>query len=90
MRRKNVYTIGFVLRMDDSRIANNLLYEELARGNCLTGRPQLRYIKTVDACKRDLKALGIEINVWETLVLERSVMQSSKASPSLNRHLLNS
>jgi len=44
----------------------------------------------VDACKRDLKALGIEINVWETLVLERSVMQSSKASPSLNRHLLNS
>ncbi|KAJ7316921.1 hypothetical protein JRQ81_003083, partial [Phrynocephalus forsythii] len=39
-----------------------LLYEELVQGKCPRGRPQLRY---KDICKRDLKALGMDLNRWE-------------------------
>ena len=42
--------------------SKDLLYGELATGKRPTGRPQLRF---KDVCKRDLHALGINIDSWE-------------------------
>ena len=55
--------------MADCRIPKDLLYGELVQGNCPRGRPQLRF---KDICKRDLKALGMNLNRWETLTSECS------------------
>ena len=61
--------LGQVVRMADGRIPKDLLYGDLELGgNCPRGRPQLRY---KDICKRDLKALGMDLNRWETLISER-------------------
>ena len=66
---KHLRWLGHVVRMDDGQIPKDLLYGQLAQGKRPTGSTQLRY---KDVCKRDLKALGIEINVWDTLASERS------------------
>ena len=41
----------------------------ISSGKRPTGRPQIRY---KDVCKKDLKAVDIDINRWETLTSERS------------------
>lgn len=41
----------------------------ISSGKRPTGRPQIRY---KDVCKKDLKAVDIDINGWETLTSERS------------------
>ena len=61
--------LGHVIRMADSRISKDLLYGELVQGKCPIGRPQLWY---KDICKLELKALGMDLNRWETLTSERS------------------
>ena len=55
--------------MADGWIPKDLLYEELVQGKHHRGRPQLRY---KDICKWDLKALGLDLNRWETLTSEHS------------------
>ena len=55
--------------MADGRVPKDLLSGELVQGNRPRGRPQLQY---KDICKRDLKALGMDLNRWETLKSERS------------------
>ena len=69
LKQRRLRRLGHVVRMDYSQIPNDLLHGELTQGKHPTGRPQLRY---KDVCKRDLKALGIDINGWETLASERS------------------
>ena len=64
----------YVVKMEDGWIPNDFLYGELTQGNRLTVRPQLRYI---DVRKRDLKALGIDINGWETFASERSAWKQA-------------
>ena len=48
--------------MDAGRIPKDLLYGELVEGKRPVGRPKLRY---KDICKRDLKALDINLDTWE-------------------------
>ena len=55
--------------MADGRIPKDLLHGELVKGNCPRGRQQLQY---KDICKLDLKALGMDLNRWETLTSEHS------------------
>ena len=50
--------------MKDGQIPKDILYRELTSGQRSTGCLQLRY---KDACKRDMKALNININSWEDL-----------------------
>ena len=69
LKQRRLRRLGHVVRMDYGQIPNDLLHGELTQGKRPTGRPQLRY---KDVCKRDLKALGIDINGWETLASERS------------------
>ena len=51
-----------VVKMEDGRIAKDLLYVELTECSRPSGRPKLRY---KDVCKRDLIALNINLNTWE-------------------------
>ena len=55
----------------------DLLYSKLAQGKRPTARPQLRY---KDVCKRDLKAMDVDLTTWEADCALR------KACPPLNSH----
>ena len=55
--------------MADGRIPKDLLDGELVQGNHPGGRPQLQY---KGICKCEQKALGMDLNRWETLTSERS------------------
>ena len=66
--------LGHVVRMVDGRIPKDLLYGELTEGKRPTGRPQLRY---KDVCKRDLKAMGINLNTWETVASDRTAWRQT-------------
>ena len=54
--------------MSDERIPKVLLYGELVGGKRNVGRPRLRY---KDACKRDLRTIGIGVDEWEKLSDDR-------------------
>ena len=69
LKQRRLRWLGHFVRMADGRIPKDLLYGELVQGSRPRGRPQLRY---KDICKRDLKALGMDLNRWETLTSERS------------------
>ena len=69
LKQRRLRWLGHVVRMADGRIPKDLLYGGLVQGNRPRGRPQLRY---KDICKRDLKALEIDLNRWETLTSEHS------------------
>ena len=66
--------LGHVYRMEDGRIPKDILYGELAAGQRGLGRPQLRY---KDVCKRDMKAVCININSWEDLTADRTSWRST-------------
>ena len=51
-----------------ARIPKDLLYGELAVGKRAQGRPQLRF---KDVCKRDLKAVEVDMKGWESLAPNR-------------------
>eukprot|EP00745_Piridium_sociabile_P043277 TRINITY_DN8831_c0_g1_i1.p1 TRINITY_DN8831_c0_g1~~TRINITY_DN8831_c0_g1_i1.p1 ORF type:complete len:1016 (+),score=240.62 TRINITY_DN8831_c0_g1_i1:1061-4108(+) len=69
LKQRRMRWLGHVVRMADGRIPRDLLYGELAQGKRPTGRPHLRF---KDVCKRDLKALGINLNTWEAEATDRS------------------
>ena len=62
--------LGHVTRMEDGHIPKDLLYGELQHGTRQKGRPNLRF---KDICKRDRKALNININTWETMASDSTV-----------------
>ena len=66
--------LGHVTRMKDGHIPKDLLYAELAEGKRATGHPHLRF---KDICKRNLKAIGIDVENWEKLSQDRSNWRSS-------------
>ena len=66
--------MGHVSRMEDRRIPKDILYGELASGKRNSGRPLLRF---KDACKRDMKALDINMETWEDLASKRSDWRST-------------
>ena len=74
LKQRRLRWLGHVVRMADGRIPKDLLYGELVQGNRPRGRPRLRY---KDICKRDLKALGIDLNRWETLTSECSAWRQA-------------
>ena len=59
--------------MEDGRIPKDVLYRELTSGQRSIGCPQLRY---KDVCKRDMKALNININSWEDLAANHTSWRS--------------
>ena len=69
LKHRRLRWLEHVVRMVDGRIPKDLLYGERVHGNHPRGRPQLRH---KDICKRDVKALGMDLNRWETLTSERS------------------
>ena len=69
LRQRRLRWLGHVRRMQDGRIPKDLLYGELATGKRARGRPQLRF---KDVCKRDMKALDMDIDGWEDLAQDRS------------------
>ena len=60
--------------MEDGQIPKDILYRELASGQRGIGCPQLRY---KDACKRDMRALDININSWEELAADHTSWRST-------------
>ena len=64
LRQHWLHWLGHVHHMEDGQIPKDVLYGELTSGQRSTGHPQLRY---KDACKRDMKAIAININSWEDL-----------------------
>ena len=69
LKQQCLHWLGHIVRMADGRIPKDLLYGELVQGNRSRGRPELQY---KDICKWDLKALGMDLNRWETLTSDRS------------------
>lgn len=68
LKQRRLRWLGHVIRMEDGRIPKDLLYGELAEGSRAAGRPHLRY---KDVCKRDLKAVNIDLSTWEETAMKR-------------------
>ena len=68
VRQRRLCLLGYVHRQPDGRIPKYLLYVELASGSKRTGRPLLRYREAV---RRDVKAVGIDIETLENLAANR-------------------
>ena len=69
LRQRRLRWLGIVRRMEDGRIPKDILYGELSNGQRAKGRPQLRY---KDVCKRNIKAVGINIDTFEDAAVDRS------------------
>ena len=65
--------LGHVCHMEDGQIPKDILYRELTSGQRSTGCLQLR---CKDVCKRDMKALNININSWEDLATTHTSWRS--------------
>jgi len=50
------------------------LYGELVQGKRPVGQPKLRF---KDVAKRDMQAIGLPIDLWETLASDRSVWKTN-------------
>ena len=68
LRQRRLRWLGHISRMQDGRIPKDLLYGELASGKRAWGRPQQRF---KDVCKKDMKALDMDVNGWEDLAQDR-------------------
>ena len=69
LRQRLLHWLGNVCRTQGGGIPKDLLYGELATGNRGQSRPQLR-LKVV--CKRDTKALGMDVDGQDHLAQDRS------------------
>ncbi|XP_069170374.1 uncharacterized protein [Procambarus clarkii] len=67
LKQRRMRWLGHVVRMGDGRIPKDLLYGELRQGKRPTGKPQLRY---KDVCKRDLKAMDVDLAIWGRLAAD--------------------
>ena len=76
LRQRRLRWIGHVHRMDEGRIPKQLLYGELAQGKRPVGRPKLRF---KDVVKRDMQAIGLPIDSWETLASDRGAWKTNCA-----------
>ena len=74
LRQRMLSWLGHMRRMEDGCIPKDILYDELASGKRSVGRPQLRY---KDVCKRDLKALDINIQCWEDMAADHNSWRST-------------
>ena len=74
LRQHWLHWFGHVCHMEDGQIPKYVLYGELTSGQRSTGHPQLRY---KGACKRDMKALNININSWEDLTTDHTSWRST-------------
>ena len=66
--------LGHVCHIEDGQIPKDIPYRELTSGQRSTGCLQLRY---KDVCKRDMKALNININSWEDLTAKHTSWRST-------------
>ena len=82
LRQCQLCWLGHVHHMEDGQILKDILYGELTSGQRSIGCLQLRY---KDACKRDMKALNININSWEDLAANCTSWRST-----LHKQLQNS
>ena len=73
-RQRRLRWLGHVHRKDDKRIPKDVLYGELINGRRNTGRHYLRF---KDVCKRDLRALEINVETWERLADSRSLWRGT-------------
>ena len=73
LRQYRLHWLCHVCHMEDGQIPKDVLYGELTTGQRSTSCPQLRYN---DACKRDMKALDININSWEDLAADHTSWRS--------------
>ena len=69
LRKRRLRWVGHVRRMFDGRIPKDILYGELMSGKRKIGRPHLRF---KDVCKRDMKAIGMNIDAWEDIAADRN------------------
>ena len=76
LRQRRLRCIGHVHGMDKGCIPKQLFYGELAQGKRPVGRPKLRF---KDVVKRDMQAIGVPIDLWETLASDRSVWKTNCA-----------
>ena len=82
--------LGHVVHMADGRIPKDLLYGKLAQDKRPTATHQLRYKAF---CKRDLKAMDVDLTTWEAVVSDGLRLDGfeadcalRKACPPLNSH----
>ena len=59
---------GHIIRMNDSKLPNAVIYGELAKVKRLHGGQRLRY---KDVVKRHLKAAHIAVDTWKSLAQDR-------------------
>ena len=76
LRQRCLRWIGHVHRMDEGRIPKQLLYGELAQGKKPVGRRKLHF---KDVVKRDMQAIGLPIDSWETHASDGSVWKTNCA-----------
>ncbi|XP_063596220.1 uncharacterized protein LOC134773073 [Penaeus indicus] len=74
LKQRRMRWLGHVVCMNDGRIPKDLIYGELAQGKRPTGRPQQRY---KDVCKRDLKAMDIDLTTWEAAASDRAAWRQT-------------
>ena len=88
LTQRRLRWLGHVHRMDDGRLPKDILYSQLAVGTRSVGRPLLRYS---DACKRDMRRGGVDVDVWESVAPDRcawrQLVNKSKDAVETRRRL---
>jgi hypothetical protein len=74
LRQRRLRWLGHVRRMDDGRIPKDILYGELELGSREACCPMLRF---KDVCKRDMKAMNMNVDEWETTADNRTLWRTT-------------